>query len=559
MGQLVFYRTGEEIMRVNLEKSSTSFGRASKNDISLSDSNISRTHFIIQKIDERFVLVDKSKNGTVVNGEKILNRELKEKDDIKVGNWNIVFRAQEKEDKEDLYIANCDPVIVKGFNHKKGILCLQKGKIKCKADKKSYNVEINKSIVTIGRDASNDIAIKDKKIDLFHATLNYHQNKYTIKDLNTAAGTFLSGVKIKEAELHSGDKIKIGNAQLDFSTKKYNEKIKEYKDPNFEGMYSKDKNLRINFSLAKSIAKTECGLIFMGEDGTGKESTARAIHRLSHRKYGKFVVVNLTAMNKEHIAEAFFGHEKGLFVGVEQQREGALELAKGGTLYIKGIELLTKDLAGKLLTAIKEKRISRIGSAERISVNIRVLAGSNMDIEKLAKEKKFNKELFEILGGLTVKLPSLRDRARDIASLALIFINENLSAEMKKSRMSNLDDLISKEALKKLQSYSWPYNITELKSIIKNSLFYSGGKRIEEEQIDLVIESSAKDTYVEPREVSNIFFKKKAKSLYDEEKDFMLFYLLKNKWDLKKTSEDLGISEKVLFNKIDKYKLSSKR
>ncbi len=215
------------------------------------------------------------------------------------------------------------------------------------------------------------------------------------------------------------------------------------------------------------LSQTESTVLITGETGTGKELVARHIHKLSARKDKPFVVVNCAAIPKELFESELFGHEKGAFTGALKRKIGKFELADGGTIFLDEIGELENSVQAKLLRVLQEKRFERVGGDENLSVDVRVIAATNKDLEDQTEKGEFRSDLYFRLNVTRIQIPPLRERRQDIPLLAKEFIRKK-SEELKKGVK-----VISQGAIDVLISYDWPGNVRELENLIENAIIYS--------------------------------------------------------------------------------------
>ena len=231
------------------------------------------------------------------------------------------------------------------------------------------------------------------------------------------------------------------------------------------------------YDLINKALNTNIPVTVTGETGTGKELVAKAIHYNSNRKNNSFVPVNVAAIPSELIESEMFGHEKGAFTGASFRRIGKFEEAHGGTLFLDEIGDMNLNFQVKLLRALQEKEITRIGSNKNIKTDCRIIVATNRNLKQEVKENRFREDLFFRLFGLTINLPPLRERGNDILLLANHFLVEFCNENELESKT------FSDKARQKLMSYSYPGNIRELKSIVGLSATFASGNTIHEDDI----------------------------------------------------------------------------
>ena len=276
---------------------------------------------------------------------------------------------------------------------------------------------------------------------------------------------------------------------------------------NTSGMIGNSPAVRDVFNLIQKVSSSSSTVLILGETGTGKELVARAIHNNSTRKDKLMVKVNCAALPANLIESELFGHEKGSFTGAHDKRIGKFELANNGTLFLDEIGEMPMDLQVKLLRALQEKEIERVGGKEVIKVDVRIIAATNRDLEKEISAGKFREDLYYRLNIFPVKVPPLRERVEDIAVLAQHFIEKFSKQTGKKVKG------ISNPVLKDMKVYPWPGNIRELEHFIERSVLLTSESRINNSSLQL----KPKDNEIDQ---TRLVFK--PKKLSDNERDLIL-------------------------------------
>jgi DNA-binding NtrC family response regulator len=224
---------------------------------------------------------------------------------------------------------------------------------------------------------------------------------------------------------------------------------------------------------AKKAAASRATVLLLGESGTGKEIVARAIHNWSERKGNPFVAINCVGLSKDLLESDLFGHEKGAFTGAHELKKGKMELAHGGTVFLDEVGDISPELQTKLLRFLQEREFERVGGTKPISVDVRIVAATNRDLERAVSEGHFRLDLYHRLNVIPIALPPLKERKEDISSLTHFFMRR-FSQEAKK-----IFSEISQEALERLVAYEWPGNVRELANVIERAVVLGQGPRIE--------------------------------------------------------------------------------
>ncbi len=301
------------------------------------------------------------------------------------------------------------------------------------------------------------------------------------------------------------------------------------------------------FQLMEKICSVEGTVLVTGESGTGKELAARAIHFNGPRKDGSFVVVNCGAIPKDLIESEFFGHVRGAFTDAKAEKTGKFELAHKGTIFLDEIGELSLDAQVKLLRALGEREIIKVGGTKTIPVDVRVIAATNKNIEERVREGSFREDLYFRLAVLSLHLPPLRGRKEDIPLLSEHFIRR-FSLELGKEFRG-----ISRAALATLSRYSWPGNVRELENVLYEAMVMSDGGWIDEDVLPARLRSEKEDVKAGIREPgSSLRLKDAVQSAVAETERDMIRSALREAWGNRtRAAGILGISRKTLFNKMN--------
>jgi transcriptional regulator with PAS, ATPase and Fis domain len=290
--------------------------------------------------------------------------------------------------------------------------------------------------------------------------------------------------------------------------------------------------MRKVYELAEKVSKTDTPVLLRGETGTGKGMLARYIHVKSKRKNGKFLAINCGAIPETLLESELFGHKKGAFTGAVADKEGLLEAATGGTVFLDEIANTSLEVQAKLLQAIEEKHIRRLGETKARKIDVRFLFATNNHMEEDIKNGKFRKDLYYRINVISIRVPTLRQCKKDIPVLARFFL-KRYNIELNK----NLKGITS-GAMKKLRDYNWPGNVRELQNVIERAVVLALGTHITSLEISL-----------EPQTAKEII------PLQELEKRAIGEALEMNNWNISRTAKQLGIGRVTLWRHIKEYNI----
>ncbi|MFY4730827.1 sigma-54-dependent transcriptional regulator, partial [Nitrospira sp. BLG_2] len=300
--------------------------------------------------------------------------------------------------------------------------------------------------------------------------------------------------------------------------------------------------------LIETAGPTNSRVLIGGENGTGKELVARAIHMRSTRSDHPFVAVNCAAIPETLIESELFGHEKGSFTGATSMKRGQFEQADGGTLFLDEIGDMSLNTQAKVLRALQEQQFTRVGGTKLMKVDVRVLAASNKDLEKEIGKGQFREDLYYRLNVVPIVVPPLRERREDIPALVRHFMK--MHVEEQGLRMKD----VSPEAMAVFQHYDWPGNIRELRNLIERLMIMVPGFVIDVSQASLSLQGRTAGVAPTGNQTSNSLLTKSYDSLRDArnafEKEYISRKLREHHWNISRTAEDLKIERSHLHRKI---------
>ncbi len=306
----------------------------------------------------------------------------------------------------------------------------------------------------------------------------------------------------------------------------------------------KSQQIRDVLKTIERVAPTESRVLITGENGSGKELVAKALHRLSKRSAGALIEVNCAAIPNELIESELFGHEKGAFTGATGTRVGKFELADGGTLFLDEIGDMSMNAQAKVLRALEESKIERVGGSKQIPVDVRVVAATNKNLPEAIRQHLFREDLYHRLNVIPIHVPALRERREDIPILATAFAEE----VCRKNGMP--PKKFSPDALQRLQGLDWSGNVRELRNTVERLVIMTGEQMIGPETINAgpAVSREVADDLLS---VGGTFqeFKDRAEAA------FIRRQLELHEWNISKTAEALDIQRSHLYNKMKRYGL----
>ena len=309
-----------------------------------------------------------------------------------------------------------------------------------------------------------------------------------------------------------------------------------------EFLIGPSKQIREIVDVVHKVARLSATVLILGESGTGKELLARLIHRESGRGESPFIAVNMSAIPHELVESTLFGHERGAFTGAHKQQLGKFEIASGGTLFLDEIGDLRLDLQAKLLRAIQEGEIERVGGTKPIRTEFRLVVATNVDLEKAVKEGRFREDLYYRINVIPLRMPALRDRIEDLPELARLFV-ERYRLKFRKPVKG-----ISDSALKILASYWWPGNIRELENLVERLVATCGHDWITDGDLPFELQVADMDRSADAAHLLD-------RALMTFERNFIIRALERSRWNVTQTARYLGIPLSTLKFKLDRLEI----
>jgi len=424
------------------------------------------------------------------------------------------------------------------------VSCAHTGKLLVLAGADLQKVyELNEGGVQIGSHVDNDVVINDPTVSRKHASLEKSPNGCVIRDLDSTNGTYLNGMRIREAFLEHGAIIALGNTRLQFVPVKEVTEVPPAEEKYFGEAFGDSLEMRRIFTVLKKVSPSDVTVTIEGETGTGKEVIARSIHDSSRRRSKPFEVIDCSSISRSLIESELFGHEKGAFTGATRSRPGAFERADGGTVFIDELGELDLDLQPRLLRALERQEVKRVGGDRTISVDVRVIAATNRDLYGMVRDARFREDLFYRISVVRIQLPPLKKRKEDIPFLAQIFASD-LAGQYGHEKVE-----ISPEAIEVLKGFSWPGNVRELRNFISRAMAMADGPVIQPGDFLMPTEP-------EKMEKISTLDVLAGRSLDEVEKAAIKSTLNAHDGNKSAAARALGIAYSTLYEKLKKYGLS---
>ncbi len=308
----------------------------------------------------------------------------------------------------------------------------------------------------------------------------------------------------------------------------------------FSEIISRDKAMKPVFELMESVAPTDSTVLIYGETGSGKELVARAIHRVSRRSTKKFVAVNCGALSDTLLETELFGHEKGAFTGADKRRIGRFELAHGGVLFLDEIGDISPAMQVKILRALQEGEVTRVGGMETIKVDVRIICATNVDLLEAVRDGRFREDLYYRVNVVPITIPSLHERREDIEPLAVHYL-EKFARDIGKNFTG-----FSAQVMETMKHYRWPGNVRELRNLVERAVILNKGPIVMRIDIhDLHSEGSA------PGQVAEEGTLKEAAEL--AEKKYLIEAIRANKGNIGQTAQQAGVNMRTINRKMIQF------
>ncbi len=312
---------------------------------------------------------------------------------------------------------------------------------------------------TFGTAQDNALVLSDDTVSRYHVRVAAVAEGIRVTDLGSTNGTFLGDTRVVEAIVKPGARLTLGRTAIELG-KGLPSTVELYDEDQMGALRGQTPAMRRLMTQVRRAAQSSVAVLLVGESGTGKELLARALHDASPRARQPFITVDCGSITPTLVASALFGHERGAFTGATATKQGAFELADGGTLFLDEVGELPTELQSSLLGVLERHRFTRVGSQKELSVDVRVVAATNRDLRSEVNSGQFRLDLYYRLAVVSLEVPPLRERARDIPLLIEHFAREE-------GISSSVAELIPDATLVELLRYRWPGNVRELKNYVQ--------------------------------------------------------------------------------------------
>ena len=413
-------------------------------------------------------------------------------------------------------------------------------------------LQFDQSVIALGALEDNDVVLSDPTVSRYHAKIVEDDRNYTLVDLGSTNGTFVNKVRVREAYLHPGSVIHVGKSEIRFHPVEEKVEIEPSAADRFGGLIGRDVKMREIFGILEKIAPSGVTVVVEGETGTGKEVVARALHDVSPRRAGPFMVVDCGAVPAPLIESELFGHERGSFTGAISTRQGLFEMAHGGTVFLDEIGELSLELQPKLLRVLEQREIKRVGGAKPISIDVRVVAATNRNLEREVREGRFREDLFYRLSVVRLVMPPLRDRRDDIPLLVKHFLKHHaLNREIDgKPRVTKVD----RGAMDAMKAYDWPGNVRELINVLSRSVSFSESGVLTLEDVPSPVRAAEESAQAD---TSLPFKEAKERWVSSFEREYLVSLLRKHARNISQAAREADIDRKYFRKLMRKYRITA--
>jgi DNA-binding NtrC family response regulator len=521
---------GRVVMWRPLEGALMTIGQNPECDLCIPQEELAMVHCVLQWSGE-VLSVKPQASGMILNGETIEeSTRLAVGDRLGLGSLTAVVRFEAQPELEAG--GQTRTLVPESFRRRSDLM------VRLPEAFPGKSWALDEGGLTLGANESNDIILEDPYVSGFHARVYLHDGRAMIEDVGSRNGIFVGTQKVQSAEATPGAQIRVGQTVL-LVAPQNPEQGKTQAGRQSGQMIGKSESVEKLRKVIRRIAGSDIPVLLTGETGTGKEVAATLVAELSPRATKPLIVINCGALTRGLVESELFGHEKGAFTGANERKVGAFEAANGGTLFLDEIGELPLDMQPKLLRALENSEVRRLGSPKSFHVDVRVIAATNRKLEEEVAAGRFREDLLHRINIVTVELPPLRRRSSDLEELAMHFM----------AAFSPQGETvpISQAALEKLKSHVWPGNIRELRNTLQRAVLMRMGDGVEEEDI-----SFAPSSFEHRAAVCEAVT---TRTLSEIEKEAITTELIRHKGNKKEAAAALGVSRSTIHRKIEDYEI----
>ncbi len=413
--------------------------------------------------------------------------------------------------------------------------------------------QFDHDVIRIGAQDGNHFQLTDPTVSRRHAEITRTQDGLVLRDLGSTNGTFVGEVRIREVFLGETRIFRVGKTEMEFQLLDEVIEIVPAEETEFEGMVGRSVAMRETFAVLERVARTELTVLVTGETGSGKELVSRAIHRRSPRKNGPFVVFDCGAVARNLIESELFGHERGAFTGAVSSRAGVFEQANGGTIFLDELGELPVELQPALLRVLEQREVRRVGDRRVRSIDVRVVAATNRDLQRQVKDGKFREDLYYRLAVVEINLAPLRERPEDMPMLIEHLL---LTTPFEHSVQG-----VAPDVERILRAYHWPGNVRELRNTLLRAIPFCEGDLIDMQALPEALLDGNLEATVEPTPTdglplpdSDLSFREAKDQLIDAfERRYLEDLLERCEGNLSKAARNAGVDRKTIARMLKRH------
>ena len=469
---LEFRRDGQPRFRVRLSRAETRIGRDARCDVVLPEDHVSRVHFVVRRAGERFVVVDRSRNGTLLDGAAVAETVLGEGSVIGLPPWEIAFLSVNGTPLPETAVRDLlNPAPVVSTVHDGGAVVVQAGEMRVREGPAAgERYVIRKPEVRVGSDPTCDWVLTGD-VAPHHFSITLDRGCYTLRDAGSPDGTRVDGRRVRgPVEIHMGTCVEVGSTRVELIDRTHEEPVRPMEGDRLGDLLGASHVMREMFQLIRRVASAEVPVLILGETGSGKELVAGAVHEHGSRAGGPLVAVNCGALPAELVESELFGHTRGAFTGATAARNGAFREAHGGTLFLDEIGDLAPAAQVRFLRVLETGTVRPVGADREVPVDVRVVAATHRNLPAEVERKQFREDLFFRLAVGMIRVPPLRARSEDIPMLV---------DHVLRSAIPDRQLVVGDSAMQQLKDHPWRGNVRALRNVLLRASLLVDGDVIE--------------------------------------------------------------------------------